>query len=190
VCRKPADLGVRAAARLKTPREAADHVLMAQFGKDVEEDLKLPRPPGPLRGEVQKLFAYYSNVPIPRTSLRFRFNTLQARFFSFRRQWEATLRKIEEGTYERHLFKAKLHEGERRASAPRPGKPAAGDLFQDYVEARRNCGQDTGGFDRRKLDEVLEAQRHKIREQHGCRDVRFRVVVEEGRAKLKATPVD
>jgi hypothetical protein len=183
---------------------------MAQFGKDVEEDLKLldvklkqlkleyeqyflgnrPRPPGPLRGEVQKLFAYYSNVPIPRTSLRFRFNTLQARFFSFRRQWEATMRKIEEGTYERHLFKAKLHEGERRASAPRPGKPAAGDLFQDYVEARRNCGQDTGGFDRRKLDEVLEAQRHKIREQHGCRDVRFRVVVEEGRAKLKATPVD
>jgi hypothetical protein len=182
---------------------------MAQLGKDVEEDLKLldvklkqlkfeydqyflgsrPRPPGPLRGEVQKLFAYYSNVSIPRTALRFRFNTLQARFFAFRRHWEATLRKIEEGTYERHLFKANLHQGERAAPSAPPERPA-GDLFQEYVEARHTCGQDTSGFDRGKLDQVVEAQRHKIREQHGCRDVHFRVVVENGRAKLKATPVD
>ena len=135
------------------------------------------------------MFAYYANVPIPRTALRFRFNTLQARFFSFRRQWEATLRKIEEGTYERHLFKAKLHEDEHPTRPAPATKPAAEDLFQHYLEARRSCGQDTSGFDRGELDAVVEAQRQKIREQHGCRDVHFRVVVEDGRAKLKATPI-
>jgi hypothetical protein len=185
---------------------------MAQFGMEVEEDLRLmdvklkqlkneyeqyflgtrPRPPAPLRGDVQKMFAYYTNVPIQRTALRFRFNTLQSRFFSYRRHWEATLRKIEEGTYERHVFKAKLHDDRR--GTPSPSRPASipkpnGDIYSAYVEARRACGQDTEGVSRAALQHAIDQQATAIRERYSCKDVRFRVVVEGGRAKLKATPV-
>ena len=72
-----------------------------------------PREPVLTRGEVNKLVTRYSNVGIQNTAMRFKFNTLCSRLFAMRRQWDETLRKIEAGTYERHVFKAKLHERER-----------------------------------------------------------------------------
>ena len=185
---------------------------MAVFGVDIEEDLRLldaklkqlrldyeqyflgsrPREPQLLRGEVQKMIAYYANVGIKNTGLRFKFNTLQARLFALRRQWDAVLRKIEDGTYERHLFKADLHSRERRGGAAKPREPErAGqpDLFEQFLEARRACGQDVQGIDRPMLDALVEKQRTAVRERYGCKDVRFRVVVEEGRVNVKATPV-
>ena len=184
---------------------------MAEFGVDVEEDLRLldaklkqlrldyeqyflgsrPREPQLLRGEVQKMVAYYANVGIKNTGLRFRFNTLQARLFSMRRQWDSILRKIEDGTYERHLFKADLHARDRRGAlkAPQRSRSAELDLFEQFLAARRACGQDARGMDRSTLDALVEKQRQAVRERYGCKDVRFRVVVEEGRVKVKATPV-
>jgi hypothetical protein len=185
---------------------------MAVFGVDIEEDLRLldaklkqlrldyeqyflgsrPREPQLLRGEVQKMIAYYANVGIKNTGLRFKFNTLQARLFSLRRQWDGVLRKIEDGTYERHLFKADLHARERRGATRKPGgaEPAEEPgLFEQFLEARRACGQDVHGIDRTLLDALLEKQRAAVRERYGCKEVRFRVVVEEGRVKVKATPV-
>jgi hypothetical protein len=111
-----------------------------------------------------------------------------------RRQWDEILRKIEAGTYERHVFRAKLHERER-AAAP-PAAPAANettdggsDLFEAYRKAKGECGEDVASLSREKLDQLLAKQREAIRAKTGCEDVRFRVVVEDGKAKLKATPV-
>ncbi len=151
-----------------------------------------PREPQLLRGEVQKIVSYYSNVSIKNTALRFRFNNLVARFFAHKRQWERVVRQIEEGTYERHLFKAGIHGGRR----PGPGgkqedAPAAAqggdDVFAAYVAARKECGEDTAGLTRERLAQVLERQGEAIRARYGCKDVSFRVVVEGGRAKLKAS---
>jgi hypothetical protein len=75
-----------------------------------------PREPVLTRGEVNKLVTRYSNTGIQNTALRFKFNTLCSRLFAMRRQWDETLRKIEAGTYERHVFKTKLHERERGIS--------------------------------------------------------------------------
>lgn len=194
---------------------------MAEFGTNIDEDLQLldarvkqlkldyeqyflgsrPRPPSQLRGDVQKMVAFYANVPIQNTALRFKFNNLRARFFSFRRHWDETLRKIEEGTYERHVFKAELHEKERaqrrtRAAARGKEAPAApapanadSDLFSAYVAAREQCGQGAKGLTPEKFQSMLKTQESAIREKYGCQSVRFRVVVEAGRTKLKASPV-
>ena len=159
-----------------------------------------PREPILTRGDVNKLVAKYSNLGIQNTSLRFKFNTLCSRFFAMRRQWDETLRKIEAGTYERHVFKAKLHERERGIveDAPKPLAVAAGrdettaggtDLFEAYRSARRSCGEDVAGLSRAKLDQLVEKQRAAIQQKYGCQEVRFRVVVEGGKTKLKATPV-
>jgi hypothetical protein len=188
---------------------------MAQFGVDVVEDLQLldvklkmlkneyeqyfmgtrRREPFLLRGEVQKMVAYYANVPIRNTGYRFKFNNLRARFFAFRRHWDRILREIEEGRYERHIFQAKLHERERadRAGFRPPGasgeetKPK--DVFESYVAAREACGQGTAGITRKNLDALMEKQSTQLRAKSGCREVKFRVVVEGGKAKLKVSPV-
>lgn len=156
-----------------------------------------PREPVLLRGDVQKIVAKYSNTGIQNTSLRFKFNNLCSRLFAMRRQWDEIVRKIEAGTYQRHVFKAKLHEQERdeHRSAPRPEgggndtTDGGSDLFEAYRSAKGSCGEDVSSLSRAKLDQILAKQRDAIRAKTGCADVRFRVVVEGGKAKLKATPV-
>jgi len=196
---------------------------MAEFGVNIEEDLQVldarmkslkldyeqyflgsrPRAPTVLRGDVQKMIAYYSNVPIQNTALRFKFNNLRARFFSFRRHWDEVLRKIEEGTYERHVFKAELHERERAskraAAAKGKGKaaetdaaqapPAEDQLFAAYKTARESCGQGVKGLTPDQFQKMLKTQEDAIRAKYKCEKVNFRVVVEDGKTKLKASPV-
>ena len=72
-----------------------------------------PTEPAMLRAEVQKLVIKFSNTRITNTALRFKFNSLNGRYQAFKRRWDETLRKIEAGTYERHIFKADLHDRER-----------------------------------------------------------------------------
>jgi hypothetical protein len=189
---------------------------MGVLGTDIEEDLVLldarlkqlrleyeqyfmgarKREPQLLRGEVQKIIAYYANVPIRNTGHRFKFNNLRARFFAFRRHWDETQRKIEDGRYDKHRFQAELHDRERTAGEPEkpvPESPAPerelDRLFQDWVDARTATGQGTAGLSRERLAQQLEQQAAALRQRFGVADVRFRVVVEDGRAKLKASPV-
>jgi hypothetical protein len=182
---------------------------MAEFGSEVVEDLQLmdiklkqlkneyeqyflgsrQREPGMLRSEVQKMFAIYSNRPIQNTGNRFKFNNLRARFYAFRRHWDATLRKIEDGSYERHVFKANLRVKEERplaSGASKPEQSPAQGLFDAYISAREACGQGTSGITPDGITKLLKQQEEKIRAKLGCESVRFRVVVEDGRAKLKA----
>jgi hypothetical protein len=189
---------------------------MAELGADTETDLQMldvklkqlrmeyeqyflgarKREPQLLRGEVNKVVAYYANAPIRNTALRFLFNNLRARYFTHKRLWDETCRKIEEGTYQRHLFKADLHDRERATKGKKPGAEAApaaptGEdaLFAEYVGARGTTGQGAAGLTREKFAALLRQQEEAIRTKFGAAKVNFRVVVEEGRAKLKATPV-
>lgn len=150
-----------------------------------------PREPVLLKGEVYKKVAFLSQQPIQNTALRFRFGTLCSRYQSMRRQWEEILRKIEAGTYERHRFKAELHERGRHddvRETPAAAGPATDDIFDAYVEARRACGQSVKGLTRDKLEKVLEKQREGLRERFGdAARFRFRVVVEDGQVRLKAS---
>jgi hypothetical protein len=180
---------------------------MANIGQEIGEDLKVldakikqakfeydqyflghrPREPVMVRGEVQKIVAYWSNFPIHNTASRFRFNSLCARFFTFRRQWDEINRKIEEGTYEPHLKRAQRRVGMTRDDAPAKPSSTDSDVCSAYLEARQACGQ--GGVDAAKVNALLEKQRRAITEKYGCKDVKFRVVVEGGKTKLKASPV-
>jgi hypothetical protein len=155
-----------------------------------------PREPVLLKAEVYKKVAFLSQQPIQNTALRFRFGTICSRYQSMRRQWEEILRKIEAGTYERHQFKAKLHERERNVepenekplAAATPAPPARDDVFEAYLSARRECGQSVKGLTREKLDAVLEKQRADLRKRFGDdTKFRFRVVVEDGQARVKAS---
>ncbi|MCZ6783366.1 MAG: hypothetical protein O7G30_08665 [Proteobacteria bacterium] len=150
-----------------------------------------PREPAYPRSEIQKQFNRYSNSPIKNTAMRFKFNTLYSRFQCFKRQWDSILRQIEQGTYKRHLFRADLRDRERsQLSATPAARPTGGgDLFESYREAAASCGQNISALTREKLERVVRKQEAQLREKLGCEKVSFRVVVQDGKVKLKASPV-
>jgi hypothetical protein len=152
-----------------------------------------PREPVMERAEVDKLVMVHSNRPIQNTALRFKFASICSRYQAFKRQWNDTLRRIEQGTYERHRFKADLHgRGPETEVAP-PDEDASGspadstELFAAYVEARKACGQSVENLSPEALRVRLGKHEKQLRGRHGDAEIRFRVVVEDGKAKLKAT---
>ena len=147
-----------------------------------------PREPVMLSDEVRKLVVVYSNQAIKNTAMRFKFNSIVSRYQAFKRQWTDTLRKIETGTYERHQFKAKLHERPAQQVEPvaRPAQDRK-EIYAAFVEARQACGQSVSDLTASKLDQLLDKQEGELRKRFGDSQVRFKVVVEDGRAKLTAS---
>lgn len=153
-----------------------------------------PREPRLLRDEVELLLHQQVATPLANTALRFRFNSLQSRFQACKRRWDKTLREIESGTYQRHLFKARLHEGERTIAASgarqcRRDTPAARSrgLFEDYRDAALACGQDIAGLTPEKLERVVARQAQAARKRLGCDEVDFTIVADGGRVKLRVS---
>ncbi len=157
-----------------------------------------PREPANLRAELQKTMIRLSSGLIKNTGERFRFSTLNSQFLTFKRHWDETLRKMEDGTYKRHIFKANLHERERGIAQAAPpasnSGPAAkkedrgsGDIFESYVKAAKSCGQNIAGLTPAKLQAVIEKQASAIKQKLGAKHVKFRVEVVDGKVKLKAS---
>ena len=153
-----------------------------------------PREPQQLRSECQKLIQLYSSTSIRNTALRFRFNSINSRFQAFKRQWDNTQRQIEAGTYKRHVFKANIRDRERGITdegkgSKRGSAAVAGgeDLFSNYREAAMACGQDVSKLTPEKLERVIAKQRNAVAAKLGSDKIDFRVVVQDGKVKLKAS---
>lgn len=154
------------------------------------------RPPVVLLGRVQKLIVKFASSPPRNTRQKFRFNQLNSKFQVMRQQWGRITRQIEEGTYKPHQFKAKLHEQEREAAAPpkpearqKPSEaPRSGldQLCEAFTAARRLTGEHSA-VDREALARVVKQQTAAIREKYGDARVRFKVVIDGDRAKVKAS---
>ena len=151
-----------------------------------------PREPISERRDVDKTFLRLTNQTIQNTALRFRFRSMSSKHQAFKRQWDDTLRKIENGTYSRHRFKANLHDRDRTAN-PKPATPNAPqnmeELFGAYRDAVRSCGLDVASLSQQKLESALERQRTSLRQRYGDENFRFQVVVKDGRVKLRAARV-
>ena len=85
-------------------------VKLNQLKLDYDKYFLGTRPTEPImpRAEVQKTVIRFSNTRITNTAQRFKFNSLNGRYQAFKRRWDDTLRRIEAGTYQRHVFKADL----------------------------------------------------------------------------------
>jgi hypothetical protein len=76
-----------------------------------------------LRREVNRLKTAFTH----NTGLRFRIQTLHARFIAYERMWQRSAREKEEGTYRRDLLRARrmAKREAAKASAPAAAAPAA-----------------------------------------------------------------
>jgi hypothetical protein len=60
------------------------------------------------------------------TGLKFRIQTLHARFIAYERMWQRSAREKEEGTYRRDVMRLRRHAKREAAKAAAPSSPAAG----------------------------------------------------------------
>ncbi len=84
------------------------------------------REPVRVRTELKRRVMKVKEAFTRNTGLKFRIQTLHARFLSYERMWMRSAREKEEGTYRRDVFKARLraHKDEPAAPAEQPA-PAA-----------------------------------------------------------------
>lgn len=75
--------------------------------------------------------------------------------------------------------------GAKTASGGAAGE-GGNDLFESYRAAMKAAGQDTSSLSRAKLEAAIAKQEAAVKKQLGCARVAFKVVVQDGKVKLKA----
>ena len=145
--------------------------------------------------EVEQLIRRYQNTKIVNSMVNFRYNSLVAKFNSYRQHWNRITRLIEEGKYYRDQFKAKLHEHEHEVEGQRHHKREhqrqdneLDNVYNQFLEARKACSMSTNNVSREAIAAALEKQKPAIMSKYGCKSVEFKVVVENGQPKIKARP--
>jgi hypothetical protein len=230
---------VKGAAALEDPRAQAEAHRQDRHRTEelsdacasVEEDLEVlkarfemyflgieRREPAREREEMKRRVAKLKGEFTRNTGLRFRIQTLHARFLSYERMWLRSAREKEAGTYRRDLLRARRHAARQAASpealpaspapvpaapapapvstSPAPVPPPPGEipeaelraLFAAYVEAKRRCNEDVSRLTYEALARSVAKQVPELMAKHKVSRVEFRVVTKDGRVVLQAVP--
>ena len=153
------------------------------------------REPLQLFGVVEKLVRRLATTPITNTMYKYKLNTLTARFNTYREHWNRILRQIEEGKYSRDRFISDLHQRQRgEAQPPRDQqRQQASDtdldrVFNELREARKSCHLPFESLTRDMVAATIEKNKPALAARLGTDNITFRVVIEDGKPKLKAAP--
>jgi hypothetical protein len=158
------------------------------------------RPPDRERKRVADRMRILKSTLVKNTALKFRLHTLFAKLISFERMWDRTLREMEEGTYRRDVFKAKLH-GKKKEAVK--SKEVAGQaspavhlsdeklrkLYDTYLVARQRTGEPVAGLTFDSVATRIRAQVPELLARHKATNIEFKVVIKAGKAVLKAVPL-
>lgn len=118
----------------------------------------------------------------------FRLNSLEARYNSHRELHNRRVRESEQGRSRRAM------RGVREEADPRKGIVVGenGDLHaveKLYKGLFLKSGTRNPAMDLERFRSYIHRQADTIREKTGCRDIQFRVDIQEGKAKIKAKPI-
>lgn len=78
--------------------------------------------------------------------------------------------------------------GARPPAAPGAKPDPVQRLLDQFVAAKKKAGERSEGLTRDKMAAVIQQQSAALKAKYNCKSVEFRVVVEGGKAKLKAIP--
>ena len=158
------------------------------------------------REEVKRIVRDLMVTPMTNTAQKHKFRMLKARFSSLDLYIQRNLYQIEKGTHPKMQFRANLSERrqkemeikrEQRQEKQRIKREfndqqkeelAYRAVYDRLMEARRETGQSTDiSFD--TIRDTLKKQSRQIKGKFGVEKVKFRVAIEDGKAKMKAVPV-
>jgi replicative superfamily II helicase len=153
------------------------------------------REPLLLLAEVEKLVRRYANTAINNTMYKHKYTMLTARFNTYREHWNRILRLIEEGKYSRERFISDMRQRQRsngkalpRETVQHPAHDYELDrIFNEFREARRACHLPVDKLTREMVAASIEKCKPALIARLGTDDLTFRVVVEDGKPKIKAS---
>ncbi|MGE5248104.1 MAG: MXAN_5187 C-terminal domain-containing protein [Verrucomicrobiota bacterium] len=166
--------------RMETELDALKHQydLFFQGGRRSE--------PAKERRELELRILALSRRSIVNGADQLRFNNLQGKYWSFANLWTRNVRDLEEGRLRRDASGAITRQGIDRKEPADTGHIER--VAKELLEARRSCGLAEGGAaELAALREKLLDRAREISATSGGKNVEFRVSVENGKPKVKAT---
>ena len=153
------------------------------------------RPPYDTKGRVETLIKRLADERQLTYAQRYHYNSLVARYTSFRDLWRRTIQDREEGRGAFAQRAAAKKEKESAAAAPaatfvcadaHADVPTVKSLYDTLVEAKRQCGESVDDFSFSQFHRMLAQKTETLKERLGCERVRYSVQLEGGRVQFKA----
>jgi hypothetical protein len=154
------------------------------------------KPPDKLAESVAREVRTLTATVISNTALRFRAQQAISRYQTYHTYWQKNLRDIEEGRKPRRRVTGKAtvipaagSAGVFEMSTSKAERREMERLFSALAREYRRVGNGKAP-DMSRMRQALEQQTKTIREKYGSEKVAFRVVNEDGKVKIKASPVN
>ena len=152
------------------------------------------RPPYESKGRVETHMKRLGDDRTLSFAQRYRFNTLAARYTSFRDLWRRTMQGREEGrdaaSAARATAKQEAVAGFTRTSLvcsdANKDVETVKHLYNALVEAKTKCGEPTDDFSFPRFHRLIASKADSLKEKLGCDRVCFSVDVEGGHVSFKA----
>lgn len=128
---------------------------------------------------------------------RYRYNSLVARFTSFREMWRRALQEREEGRDAVTVKHAALEKMQTEAKKEKSNASfvcddvrhdiqTVKDLYTALIDAKRQCGESSDDLTFARFHRVIVEQAETLKQRLNCRSIRFSVGVNDGRVSFKA----
>jgi hypothetical protein len=152
------------------------------------------RPPYDTKGRVETLLKRLGDDRALTFAQRYRYNSLAARYNSFRELWRRTMQGREEGRDAVSAHRASVHKEAKPEVEPvsfvcadaHREVDVVRSLFDSLVEARRVCGEAMEDLSFPKFHRLIASKADGVKQKLGCDRVRFSVSVENGHVSFKA----
>jgi hypothetical protein len=129
----------------------------------------------------------FANHRITQTDLRFKYQNLATRFHTYTGYWDRILRQMDEGHNARHV-PCRKEMTDKEISSAQKDNQVDEVIYRELLEAHRTCKIEGAAPNQKQVAAFLEKQKDKIQEKFGDRKVEFRVVIEDGKPKIKVRP--
>jgi hypothetical protein len=153
------------------------------------------RPPYDTKSRVETMIKRLGDDRTLNFAQRYRYNSLAARYNSFRELWRRTIQAREEGRDAGAAARAVAHDSEE-SSPHNQSTFTCGDAHRDVqtvkeiylalVEAKRKCGENVDDFSFPRFHHLIATKTDNLKEHLGCDRVRFSIDIEDGRVNFKA----
>lgn len=153
------------------------------------------RPPYDTKGRVETLIKRLADERQLTYAQRYQYNSLVARYNSFRDLWRRTIQDREEG---RGVVAQRANARKEIEAAVAPERatfvcadahtdvPTVKSLYDTLIEAKRRCGENVEDFSFAQFHRMLAQKTEMLKESLGCERVCYSVGLEGGRVQFKA----
>jgi hypothetical protein len=153
------------------------------------------RPPYDTKSRVESVIKRIADERTLTYVQRYLYNSLVARYTSFRELWRRTMQGREEGRDQVSTGRASHRAADNQLPVEsttfvcdnaHKDVETVRQVYEALIEAKRHCGEPTADLSFPRFHHLIAEKTDKIKEKLGCERVRFSVSVERGHVNFRA----